>query len=438
MDIKLDDKPEKPPREGDDRLGIPQSRVEGAWIRTDTKGEDHPRQRDGKSRHESEKEPKGDVKSTIAAPDNGPGKSLREGDDGLGIPQSHTEGARALTDEEIEKHKHQQEEELRREFERKIEELGAAGTSFNIPAGVLRVVIWIGWSVASVLGLFLVAQGAALVDDIRVLPTPFNWIAGVSASAFATILIALILKLGVMLARLHRSPTIPLQSLAALQQRERWRQLAKQHLERAKRELQDYLKGYEPGGDTRKRLRVFGVSEDQYAKLVEARKFLLGDAPLSPDEWLKEFSLRFQSILDAAAERRVKSYAMKVGVTTAATPVAVIDQLIVLYSCVALTKELMTIYGLRPAFGQTATLLARSIVTTYLSGLAQELSEGGVDTVFDTFTQFQGELATGPLVQGITAKIGIAKVAEGTFNYTLIRRLGKRTISLLQPVRPEG
>ena len=117
MDIKLDDKPEKPPREGDDRLGIPQSRVEGAWIRTDMKGEDHPRQRDGKSRYESEKELKGAVKSTIAAPDNGPGKSLREGDDGLGIPQSHIEGARALTDKEIEKHKHQQEEELRRKFE---------------------------------------------------------------------------------------------------------------------------------------------------------------------------------------------------------------------------------------------------------------------------------------------------------------------------------
>ena len=366
--------------------------------------------------------------------DNKPENPQREGDDGLGIPQSRIEGARALTDTEIKEYEHRQDEELRREFERKLEELGAAGTSFNIPAGVLRVVTWIGWGVVSVLGLFLVAQGAALVDDIRVLPTPFNWIAGVSASVFAIILTVLILKLGIMLARLHRSPAIPLRSLAALQQREQWRQLAKQHIERAKGELQDYLKGYELGGDTRKRLRVFGVSEDQYDKLVEAHESLLGDEPLSPDEWLKAFSLRFQSILDAAAERRAKSYAMKVGVATAATPVAVIDQLIVLYSCVALTKELMTIYGLRPAFGQTATLLARSIVATYLSGLAQELSEGGVDMVVDGTAQ---ELL-GPSMLGLTAKIGAAKMAEGIFNGVLIRRLGKRTISLLQPVRPEG
>ena len=434
MDTKLDNKPENPPREGDDGLGIPRSRVEGARILTDAEADDHPRQRAGELRHESEEKPKEDVNSTIAAPDNGPGKSLREGDDGLGVPQSRIEGARTLTDEEIKEYKHRQDEELRREFERKLEELGAAGTSFNIPTGVLRVVTWIGWGVASVLGLFLVAQGAALVDDIRVLPTPFNWIAGVSASAFATILIVLILKLGIMLARLHRSPAIPLRSLAALQQRERWQQLAKQHTERAKGELQDYLKGYELGGDARKRLRAFGVSEDEYDKLVEAHAFLLGDEPLSPDEWLKAFSLRFQSILDAAAERRAKSYAMKVGVTTAATPVVVIDQLIVLYSCVALTKELMTIYGLRPAFGQTATLLARSIVATYLSGLAQELSEGGVDMVVDGTAQ---ELL-GPSMLGLTAKIGAAKMAEGIFNGVLIRRLGKRTISLLQPVRPEG
>ena len=252
MDIKLDNKPGKPPREGDNGLGIPQSRVEGARILTDTEGKDHPRQRARKLRYESEKKPKEDANSMIAAPDNGPGKSLREGDDGLGIPQSPVEGARTLTNDEIEKYEHQQDAERQREFEEKLEELRAAGTSFNIPTGVLRVVTWIGWGVASVLGLFLVAQGAALVDDIQVLPTPFNWIAGVSASAFATILVVLILKLGIMLARLHRSPTVPLRSLAALQQRERWRHLAKQHTERAKGELQDYLKGYELGGGCEK------------------------------------------------------------------------------------------------------------------------------------------------------------------------------------------
>ena len=438
MDTKPDNGPGKYLREGDDGLGIPQSRVEGARTLTNAEGENYPCQRDGELPRESGKKPKEDVKSTIPAPDNKPDQPLREGDDGLGIPQSRIEGARTLTDEESKDHERRQDEELRREFERKLEELGTGSTSFNLPAGVLRLVTWIGWGVASVLGLFLVAQGAALVDDIRVLSTPFDWIVGVSASIFATILIVLILKLGIMLARLHRSPAIPLRSLEALQQRERWQRLVRRHTEHAKGELQDYLKGYELGGDARKRLRACGVSEAQYDELVEAHGFLLRDEPLSPDEWLKAFSLRFQLILDAAAERRAKRYAMKVGVATAATPVAVIDQLIVLYSCVALTKELMTIYGLRPAFGQTTTLLARSIVATYLSGLAQELSEDGVDTVWDAVAQYREELSTGPWMQGIAAKIGTAKIAEGALNGFLIRRLGKRTISLLQPVRPEG
>ena len=110
-------------------------------------------------RREFEKKPKEDVKSTIPAPDNNPEQPLREGDDGLGIPQSRIEGARALTDTEIKEYEHRQDEELRHEFERKLEELGTGSTSFNLPAGVLRVITWIGWGVASVLGLFLVAQG---------------------------------------------------------------------------------------------------------------------------------------------------------------------------------------------------------------------------------------------------------------------------------------
>ena len=138
------------------------------------------------------------------------------------------------------------------------------------------------------------------------------------------------------------------------------------------------------GGDARKRLRACGVSEAQYDELVEAHGFLLRDEPLSPDEWLKAFSLRFQLILDAAAERRAKRYAMKVGVATAATPVAVIDQLIVLLLVRGLDQgiddHLRTASCIR---SDDDTPYARSIVATYLSGLAQELSEDGVDTVWD-------------------------------------------------------
>jgi len=98
---------------------------------------------------------------------------------------------------------------------------------------------------------------------------------------------------------------------------------------------------------------------------------------MPPDEWLAAFRRRFQSMLDHVAENRAKGYAMKAGLGTALSPVAVIDKAVVLYACVALIKELAFLYGLRPALGQSVAILARSILQTHLGGLLQDIAEAG-------------------------------------------------------------
>ena len=48
----------------------------------------------------------------------------------------------------------------------------------------------------SVLGLLLIGLVAALFDDIKILPAPFNWIVGVSVICFAAVIIVwLILRI---------------------------------------------------------------------------------------------------------------------------------------------------------------------------------------------------------------------------------------------------
>ena len=98
-------------------------------------------------------------------------------------------------------------------------------------------------------------------------------------------------------------------------------------------------------------------------------------------------------------------------------------------------KELMVIYGLRPAFGQTPVILARSILMIYLSGLLQDLSDRASDTVAnmidDSWTEVAGMIGQRPLSAIASG------AAEGIVNGFLIWRLGKRTISQLQPVRTE-
>ena len=255
-------------REGDHGLGIPQSRVEGARVLSEEEiaedqREDQHRRDEERQRQSEERSLQLDTaKETFRSSKGGnlTREPLHEGDHGLGIPQSRVEGARVLSEEEIAED--QQEDQRRRNEERQFEERrrqrDAAGDSFRLPKSIIRVATWIGWTVASVLGLLLVGQGVALVGDIKSLPAPYDWIAGVSATFFAAMLGWLILRLGVALFRLRLSPAIKLRGLQALEQRKRWRHLVSQRHDAVKRELGKYLDEYKVDGDAGKRLSVPG------------------------------------------------------------------------------------------------------------------------------------------------------------------------------------
>ncbi len=417
-------------REGDHGLGIPQSRVEGARVLNEEDNADRSRKWDDELQRQSEERHRqlDTTGEAFRLPKGGnqTRDSLREGDHGLGIPQSRMEGARVLSEEEITEDQRQQDEELQRQFEERLGQLDAAGDSFRLPASILRVATWIGWTAASVLGLLLVGQGVALIDDIKALPAPFDWIAGVSATFFAAMLGWLILRLGVALRRLRRSPAIKLRGLEALEQRKRWQHLVGERFDKVKDELGKYLKEYDD--DALRRLCVVGLSENDCRKLKEARRFLLeSDVPISAGDWLVEYRRRFQSILDDAAKRRVKNYTRNVVLGTAAAPVAAIDQAVVLYSSTALIKDLMFIYGLRPEFSQAAVILAHSIGNTYLAGSLQGVSEEGAAAMLS-------EAAPG-MLNKVGEKI-VGKAMEGVANGLLIWRLGRQAIQLLQPVHP--
>lgn len=359
---------------------------------------------------------------------------LREGDDRLGIPRSSVQGARELSDEEINESRRREDEELRQRFEKSLKQLEATGANFELPGGVRRGLLWGGGTLASVLGLILVSQTAGVFSDIRALPTPFDWIMGMLALLFAGILGWLIWQLILALVRLQRNPSVDLHAIQALQERRHMQDLAAEYAEKAESELRDYLEKYSLDDNARRRLVVIGLTEREYEDLAQAKQFLLtSDEPMPPDEWLSAFRLRFQSILDHAAKSRANDYARKVGLGTALAPIAVIDKAIVLYACVALIKDLTFLYGLRPATGQTATILARSILQIYLGGLLQETTEAVADTLWSETSEYLGEAAK--QIPAFIPNVG-AKITEGTMNGFLISRLGKRTTSFLQPVRP--
>ena len=358
----------------------------------------------------------------------------RKGDHGLGVPEFEPENARILTDKEVAEHARKLDDKLRVEFEQKLKELEVAGGGkWHLPYPVRSFLTWLILAVSAILGLFLISQGVSFYSEIKVMPQPFNWIVGIGAGLLASILVLLILKLLLMLISLHRSPGISLKTMEVLKERQSWQKLANEHSEKAQTELKKYLKSYKLNGDTRKRLIAVGLTEQEYESLLTGKDYLLSDeVPLSPDEWIAQFTNRFQGILDSVAKRRTKQYATRAGLGTAISPVTIIDQSVVLYSCVALIKDLMFLYHLRPAFGQTAVILARAILNTYLSGMLEEVTEKAADSLSESISDWSGDMA-GLLGSGLGRAIG-TKTTEAMLNGFLIWRLGKRTMSQIQPV----
>ena len=378
----------------------------------------------------------GAVKREKAEDNDTPTQRLRDGDTGVGIPTSEgIERATRLTDAEIARVAEREEQRQRERLKQQLQQLESVGNGLRLPPSVLRLATAAGILLAAVLGLLVATQVAALIADLRVIPTPWKWVLGGIGTACACVLLWMIFWLFVTLMRLRRNPSVNAAAVRALQERSAWQRFAEEHEQQAEAKLREYLTSYalEPGD--RRRLIAAGLKEEEFKELVAAKRRLLDiDSFLPPADWLKDFVGRFQRVLDGAARRCAKSYGTRVALGTAMSPIAVVDQAIVLYTSTRLVRNLLVLYNVRPAFGQTATILARAIIQTYLAREIERIAEEGIDAASDALTNQSEELFGSALGVG-TATPFAAKLAEGATNGLLVLRLGDRTRSFLQPVR---
>ena len=420
----------EPQRDGDYGLGIPPSTTGEGRVNPQTKVEERHQARMSAS----------DLGVDVAAKD-----LQRDGDHGLGRPPPTTEKGRELTPGENRQRdrqeKEQDQEQIRREFERSLQQQDAG--RIRLPQPILNFLSWAFLAAASVLGLLLIGQGAAAVGHIQILPTPLAWVAGIIAGGFSLVLIILVVRLGWSLMRLRRRPAVNLAGLQALNERRQWQKLAIVHADQARLQLREYLEEF----DSEKAHPH--LSGDERTRLKNARYYLLeGPQALSAPEWLEAFNERFQAILDAVAARRVRSHAVRVGIATAASRFPLLDQAIVLSTCMAMLRELLSLYGLRPTTFQAALLLAHSVMATYLSGTLQDVTDGlsesgplpdimediteGVEGVEEVGAGIVGNLAAG--AAPVVGKL-FERASEGAINGVLVWRLGSSAIKQIQPVR---
>lgn len=355
----------------------------------------------------------------------------RHNDKGLGMPDFEPVNARTLSDEETARHQRELEEELRREFNQKLMELDSEKGLFRLPKGLQKTALTILLVISGVLGLFIVVEAVSFAGEVGRLRPPFNYIATFFVCLFGLMLIFVILRLCGLYFRLKRTSSINLKALEILAERQRWQTLAEEHAKAARERFAAYLKDYDLKTPRReKEFVALGFSHADFEKLALAKERLLAaPAEMSARTWLNDFRSSFQDILDNYAQKRTRQYALRVAVGTAVSPIKFIDQIIVLYSGVAMVKDMCVIYNLRPGFGQTLVILARSIVNTYLSGVVSET----MGDVADSASEWLGEIS-GLLGSGLGRFVG-ARASEGALNGFLLWRLGKRMSGMLRLVK---
>lgn len=357
--------------------------------------------------------------------------SYRYNDKGVGMPDFEPEHFRTLSDEETARHQQAMEAELRQEFARKLNELSGDKGLFRLPKSLQKAGLTALLVITGVLGLFVVVESVNFAAEIDRLRAPFNYIAGAFALFFALMLVVVIFRLLVLFFNLKQVNHVNVKALELLAERQRWQVLAEEHANAARERFVEYLKDYDlTSGKREMQFVALGLSLEDVTRLNAAKEALIASAAeIQARVWLGKFRSDFQDILDEAAQKRTRQYALRVAVGTAVSPIKFIDQIIVLYAGVALAKDMCVLYNLRPGFGQTVVILSRSIVNTYLSGVVSE----GVDQAADSVSEWLGEVS-GLLGSGLGRFLG-ARTSEGALNGFLVWRLGKRTAALLRLVR---
>lgn len=358
--------------------------------------------------------------------------NYRDGDTRLGIPQVEIKGSRVLSAQETQAYQQANEEQIRQQAEEMLVALESEN-EWHLPKSLKRMISVILLVGASILGVMIITEAVQFSASVQALSQWSKWLAVTGFSLFGGIIACMIVWLLWHLIRLQRSPSINLKVMQILSERQKMQQLAHKKQAEAKKRLVVYLRDYPMTPQMRKKLIALGMTTEQWSRLESGQRRLLDSTrPMTPSDWCDDFQRCFQETLDELVLKRINQYALRVGISTATSPIAMLDRMIVLYSSLAMIKDLLTIYQLRPANGQTLVIFAKAIMHTYLSGFLGEATESVAKGVSETLAEMSDD-GLGLLTGTIAPSIG-AKIMEAALNRIFIRRLGKKTIQLIQPV----
>jgi uncharacterized membrane protein YcjF (UPF0283 family) len=367
----------------------------------------------------------------------------RHPDDELGLAKQLPVGMHAPTKQELAAVESGEELEARRLYDQAMQ----AGLNGFSRWGRLadRTLLFAIVAFAALLGLFVFSQTFQILAVVALQPFPLQLLAYAGLIAIFLILIAFSIRLVVLFLRLRVNQQISAAQLRDLSSRAELRALVQRDKAMAKANLETYLRSY-PVDQTRVAVTpgAFRFDKDTIERLRDARDYLLDQERFSDyDSWLDDFRIRFQDVLQGAADKIVQDWMKMVGLKTAISLSALIDSVIVLYCSYGMIGDLCRLYNLRMTRPGIIRLMAFSLFNAY--------SAGQIEDHADVLTETSANLASGlgeklgvnfHEILGAVPYAGEALkaagriAADGLANALLLRKLGRTTVALLRPINP--
>ena len=228
---------------------------------------------------------------------------------------------------------------------------------YEVPQFFTKALLFLGGTLAVVVGVFLVVEVLQLFAALNALPVAFQIAAYTLLFVLFFIIAGTVWQWTVVWRRLRVNQQIQVTKVAADSQH-----LATDVMGAARRQLQSYLKSYDLGlkSPLYPQFCALGFEPEALKRLEDSRqRLLLETRPISSKEWIDEFRRDWLAALDAKARVRINRYGKFVALKTAIAPYPLLDFLIVIYNNIRMLQELCLLYQVRTGFAGTVYLLLK-------------------------------------------------------------------------------
>ncbi len=157
-----------------------------------------------------------------------------------------------------------------------------------------------------------------------------------------------------------------------------------------------------------------GYENNEYIRLKQQSNILRERISSSHDykAIYRELDEEVLELIDLKVQGRIKTASAQAALSTAISPLALLDAGIVIWRGVRLTKEIATLYGFKPGWISTVVLLKKGAFSVFFAG-ATELAVEYVNAASETTVVSKISLSAG---QGISNGVLLARLGYGVMS----------------------